>query len=174
MVDVLRVSCLQMQASDVKADNIELASRLIREAAEAGANVVLLPEMWNAIGPTETLHENAEVLEDGMSIAAMSAWARDHGVTLIGGSITERLEDSDRCSNTSVVFAPDGEIEAVYRKIHLFDVDVGGFTYRESEAQEPGTEITVTGANGWSIGLSICYDLRFPELYRSFRCSARS
>jgi predicted amidohydrolase len=166
MTDVLRVSCVQMQAGDVKADNVALAARLVREAAAAGPDVVVLPEMWNAIGPTETLHENAEGLEDGISMKAMSDWARDHRVTLVGGSITERVEGSDRCSNTSVVFAPDGEIAAVYRKIHLFDVDVGGFTYRESEAQEPGTDIAVAEANGWSIGLTICYDLRFPELYR--------
>jgi predicted amidohydrolase len=101
-----------------------------------------------------------------MTVAVMSDWARNHGVTLVGGSIIERLEGGGRCSNTSVVFAPDGAICAVYRKIHLFDVDVGGFVYRESEAPEAGAEIAVAEASGWKIGLTICYDLRFPELYR--------
>jgi predicted amidohydrolase len=122
--------------------------------------------MWNAIGEVETLHDNAESLADGETIAAMSTWALRYGIALVGGSITERRDGGDRCSNTCVVFAPDGAIAAVYRKMHLFDVDVGGFSYRESDAQQAGTEICVAEAGGWKIGLTICYDLRFPELYR--------
>jgi deaminated glutathione amidase len=166
MADHLRVACVQMCAGDVKADNIALASELVCEAAATGADVVLLPEMWNAIGEVETLHGNAESLDEGETVAAMSDWARTHGIALVGGSITERRDDGEHSSNTCVVFGPDGAIGALYRKIHLFDVEVGGFTYRESDAQEPGTEIAVTEANDWTIGLTICYDLRFPELYR--------
>jgi predicted amidohydrolase len=127
---------------------------------------VALPEKWNAIGPPEVLHEAAETLEDGESVAAMGDWARNHGVTLVGGSISERREGREKLSNTSLAFGPDGELLGVYRKIHLFDVEVGGHVYRESEAEEPGEEPVVVRGEGWPIGLSVCYDVRFPELYR--------
>ncbi|MGH9360975.1 MAG: nitrilase-related carbon-nitrogen hydrolase, partial [Thermoanaerobaculia bacterium] len=87
-------------------------------------------------------------------------------ITLVGGSVNELREGRDKLSNTSVVFDPDGDLVALYRKIHMFDVDVGGLVYRESEAQEPGDEIVTCEVEGWTVGLSICYDLRFPELYR--------
>ena len=96
----------------------------------------------------------------------MSRWASALGVTLVGGSITERREGREKCSNTSCVFDADGELVAVYRKIHLFDVEVGGHVYRESDAEEPGTEPVVARAEDWRIGLTVCYDVRFPELYR--------
>ena len=96
----------------------------------------------------------------------MRGWARAHGITLVGGSITERREGREKLSNTCVVFDPDGEIAAVYRKIHLFDVEVGGFVYRESDAEEPGDEPVVAEVEGWPVGLTVCYDVRFPELYR--------
>src|SRR6185437_4943235 len=105
-------------------------------------------------------------LDGGESVAAMSGWARTHGITLVGGSIAERREGREKLSNTSLVFDPEGQLVAKYRKIHLFDVEVGGVVYRESEAEEPGDEPVVAEAEGWSIGLSICYDIRFPELYR--------
>src|SRR6185436_8895872 len=93
-------------------------------------------------------------------------WARRHDLWLVGGSITESRAGRDRFSNTCCVFAPDGELAAVYRKIHLFDVEVGGKVYRESEAEEPGDEPVLATADGWGVGLTVCYDLRFPELYR--------
>jgi predicted amidohydrolase len=96
----------------------------------------------------------------------MRGWARRHGITLVGGSITERREGREKLSNTSVVLDPEGEIAGVYRKIHLFDVEVGGHVYRESEAEEPGEEPVVVRGEGWPIGLTVCYDVRFPELYR--------
>jgi predicted amidohydrolase len=96
----------------------------------------------------------------------MAEWARRHGVTLVGGSITERREGREKLSNTSLVLGSDGEVVATYRKIHLFDVEVGGVVYRESEAEEPGEEPVVAEVEGWGLGLSVCYDIRFPELYR--------
>jgi predicted amidohydrolase len=87
-------------------------------------------------------------------------------VTLVGGSITEAREGHEKLSNTSVVFDPDGALVAAYRKIHLFDVEVGGLVYRESEAEEPGDEAVLAEVEGWAIGLTVCYDVRFPELYR--------
>ncbi len=148
-----------------KAANLGRAETLVARAAATGADVVVLPEKWNAIGSVEVLHAAAEPLEGGESAAAMAEWARRHGITLVGGSITERREGRAKLSNTCAVYGPDGDLVAAYRKIHLFDVEVAGLVYRESEAEEPGEEPVVAQAE-WPVGLSVCYDVRFPELYR--------
>ena len=166
MSGTLRVACVQLTSRSDKAANLEKAERLVARAAATGADVVLLPEKWNAIGDSEVLHGAAETLADGESVEAMAGWARDHGITLVGGSITERRDGREKLSNTSVVFDSDGSIAAVYRKIHLFDVEVGGHVYRESDAEEPGNEPVVVETEGWTTGLTVCYDVRFPELYR--------
>src|SRR5437867_5786042 len=137
MPERIRVACVQMTSRTDKAANLATAERLVAQAASTGADIVVLPEKWNAIGDAATLHAAAEPLEGGESVAAMTEWARRHGITLVGGSITERREGREKLSNTSVVFGPDGEMLGVYRKIHLFDVEVGGHVYRESEAEEP-------------------------------------
>jgi predicted amidohydrolase len=165
MPDLIRVACVQMTSRGDKAANLEQAERLVARAAATGADVVVLPEKWNLIGEANDYRAGAEPLESGESFAAMSTWARTHGVTLVGGSVTERREGRERCSNTSCLYDPDGELVALYRKIHLFDVEVGGVVYRESESEEPGTE-PVVAASEWPIGLTVCYDVRFPELYR--------
>jgi len=165
MPDRIRVACVQMTSRSDKAANLQTAERLVAQAAATGADVVVLPEKWNGIGDAAFYHSSAEPL-DGDSVAAMSAWARTHGITLVGGSIVELREGRDKRSNTSLVFDSDGEIVATYRKIHLFDVEVGGVVYRESESEEPGAEAVVAEAEDWKIGLSVCYDVRFPELYR--------
>ena len=149
-----------------KAVNLETADRLVAQAASTGADVVVLPEKWNTIGTTAELHDAAETIDGGESVAAMADWSRRHGIALVGGSITEKREGREKLSNTSLVFDADGNVAAVYRKIHLFDVEVGGVTYRESEAEEPGDEAVVARVEGWGVGLSVCYDVRFPELYR--------
>jgi predicted amidohydrolase len=166
MSDRVRVACVQMTSRNVKADNIEKADRLVARAASSGADVVCLPEKWNLIGSVDDLHANAEPLTGGESVDAMARWAREHGVTIVGGSITEVREGREKLSNTSCVFDADGSLVAVYRKIHLFDVEAGGHVYRESEAEEHGDEPVVVEAEDWRIGLSVCYDVRFPELYR--------
>ena len=166
MADRLRVACVQLNSGTKKADNLEKAERLVARAAATGADLVLLPEKWNAIGSADTLRANAEQLEGGETVEAMSGWARQHGITLVGGSITEVREGREKLSNTCAVFDPSGDLVGVYRKIHMFDVEVGGQIYRESEAEEAGEETLVCEAEGWRIGLSVCYDLRFPELYR--------
>src|SRR5919202_2995571 len=166
MADRIRVAAVQLNSQGIKADNIEKAERLVARAASTGADVVVLPEKWNAIGTTEILREAAEPIDGGETVEAMSGWARGHGITLVGGSITERREGREKLSNTSLVFDPDGEIVATYRKIHMFDVEVGGHVYRESEAEEPGDETVVCDVEGWKLGPTVCYDLRFPELYR--------
>src|ERR671919_1372632 len=139
----MRVACVQLSSRADKAANLERAELLVARAAATGAEVVVLPEKWNAIGNAETLYAAAEPLEGGESVEAMAGWARRHGITLVGGSITERREGREKLSNTCVVVDPRGEIAAVYRKIHLFDVEVGGLVYRESDAEEPGDEPVV-------------------------------
>jgi deaminated glutathione amidase len=166
MPDRIRIACVQLTASAEKAANLERAERLVARAASLGADVIALPEKWNGVGNADQLHALAEPLEGGESVAALSRWAQTHGVSIVGGSITERREGHDKLSNTSIVVAPDGSVSAVYRKIHLFDVEVGGLVYRESEAEEPGDEPVVTQVEDWRVGLTVCYDLRFPELYR--------
>ena len=155
-----------MTSRSDKAANIETAERLVAQAAATGADVVVLPEKWNAIGDAAVSHATAEPIDGGESVEAMSRWSRQHGITLVGGSITERREGREKLSNTSLVFDPEGEIVAAYRKIHLFDVEVGGVVYRESEAEEPGEEPVVAELEDWKLGLTVCYDVRFPELYR--------
>ena len=166
MSDKIRLACVQLTSGTDKAANLEKAERLVARAAATGADVVALPEKWNAIGDPGVLHDAAEPIDGGESAEAMRGWAKQHGVTLVGGSITERREGREKLSNTSLVFDPAGELVATYRKIHLFDVDVGGQAYRESEAEEPGDEAVVAEVEGWPVGLTICYDVRFPELYR--------
>jgi deaminated glutathione amidase len=167
MADLLRVACVQLKASADKAETIERVGTLVARAASKGADLVLLPEKWNGIGPADVLREVAETVEDGETVAAMRGWAREHGITLVGGSIAERREGREKLSNTSLVFDPQGELVAEYRKIHMFDVAVGGHVYRESESEEPGDGPAATlDVEGWKLGLTICYDLRFPELYR--------
>jgi predicted amidohydrolase len=166
MPDRIRVACVQLTSRADKAANLERTERLVARAAATGADLVVLPEKWNAIGDAGVLHAAAEPLVGGESVEAMSGWARTHGVTLVGGSITERRDGREKLSNTCLVFDSEGELAAVYRKIHLFDVDVGGLRYRESDAEEPGEEPVVARLEDWPIGLSVCYDIRFPELYR--------
>lgn len=138
----------------------------MRAAAADGAALVVLPERWPAFGPPQVIRAAAEPL-DGPSVT----WARDLaaelGIDLVAGSIAEAVPGEDRLRNTSVHIGPDGAIQATYRKIHLFDVEVDGTVYRESDTDAPGDEIVLSRtADGTPIGLSVCYDLRFPELYR--------
>jgi predicted amidohydrolase len=159
-------AAIQLNSTADKARNLEVAGDLVAEAAGAGAELVVLPEKWNLLGGADDLIAGAEQLESGPTIETARGWARDLGVHLIAGSIAERAEGAERLFNTSCLLDPEGEIVAVYRKIHMFDVDVGGVRYRESDNEQPGEEIVTTEVAGIGLGLTICYDLRFPELYR--------
>jgi deaminated glutathione amidase len=160
----LRAAAVQLNSNDRKSRNLEAAERLVRAAAADGAVLVALPEKWNLLAGGDALLEGAEAL-DGPSLTAARGWAGELGVHLLAGSIAERA--GERSFNTSVLIGPDGADLAVYRKLHMFDVDVGGVAYRESEHEQPGSEIVDAEVDGLGrIGLSICYDLRFPELYR--------
>ncbi len=159
----MRVAAVQLNSIGDKARNLAGAERLVRAAAADGAELVALPEKWNLLAAGEELLAGAEPL-DGPSLTAARGWARSLGIHLLAGSICER--GGEKASNTSVLIAPDGEDLAVYRKIHMFDVDAGGVSYRESEHEQPGAEIVTGPLGGLVAGLSVCYDLRFPELFR--------
>ncbi|MEZ5075319.1 MAG: carbon-nitrogen hydrolase family protein [Solirubrobacterales bacterium] len=161
----MRAAAIQLNSSADVDRNLAVAERLVRAAAAAGAELVVLPEKWSALGPGEVLAELAEPL-DGPIVSACRGWARELGITLVAGSVGERIAGSERIANTSLLIDPGGEIAAAYRKIHMFDVDVGGVAYRESEHEQPGTEVVLGPAGDLDIGMSICYDLRFPELHR--------
>jgi predicted amidohydrolase len=159
-------AAVQLNANEDKARNLATADRLTRAAASRGAALVVLPEKWSQLGSTEAMAAGAEQL-DGPALGWARETARELAIDLVAGSIVEREPGHDKCFNTSVHVGPDGEIKAVYRKIHLFDVEVAGTVYRESELEDPGEEIVVSDtADGVQLGLSVCYDLRFPELYR--------
>jgi predicted amidohydrolase len=162
----MRVAAVQLSSTPDRDRNLEAADRLTREAVARGAELVVLPEKWPVLGTPEETAAGAEPL-DGAALSWARATARELGIDLVAGSIAERVEGADRGANTSVHVGPDGEDRAVYRKIHMFDVEVGGQTYRESEHEAPGDEVVLSQlANGEDLGLTICYDLRFPELFR--------
>lgn len=164
--EAVRVAAIQLTTSGDKEANLATAWRLVVQAAAAGAKLVVLPEKWNLIDSERRQVVGAETL-DGASLAAARGWARAHRIVLVAGSISESVPGTDRAYNTSVLIQPDGTIAAAYRKLHLFDVEVGGHTYRESGGAIPGDEVVVCDALGHRIGMSVCYDLRFPELFRS-------
>ena len=160
----MRAAAVQLNSNADKARNLAAAERLVGAAAADGAELVALPEKWNLLAAGEDLVAGAETL-DGPSLTAARGWARDLGLHLLAGSIAERGE-AELVSNTSVLIGPDGEDLATYRKIHMFDVDAGGVSYRESEHEQPGSEIVTAPIGELTLGLSVCYDLRFPELFR--------
>ena len=165
----MRAAAIQLNSTADKDRNLAAAERLVREAAADGAELIALPEKWNVLGDAEALHHGAEPL-GGPTLTAAASWARELGIHLLAGSIPERVDGQPKLFNTSVLIGPDGELQARYRKIHMFDVDVGGVSYRESENEEPGDEIVAAAIGGSlpdvTLGMTVCYDLRFPELYR--------
>jgi predicted amidohydrolase len=162
----MRVAAVQLNAGADPAANRATADRLVRAAAADGASLVVLPEKWTAIGTDEQLLAAAEPLE-GETDAWARAIARELGIDLVAGSFAERVPGHDKLANTCVHVDPGGDVRAVYRKIHMFDVEVGGHAYRESDVEDAGDEIVLSHtAGGVELGLSICYDVRFPELYR--------
>jgi len=156
---------VQLNSTGDKGRNLAAAERLVRDAAGAGAELVALPEKWNLLAAGAEMAAGAEAL-DGPSLGAARGWARELGIHLLAGSIAERGEDGGKAFNTSVLIGSDGEDLAAYRKIHMFDVEAGGVEYRESDHEQPGTEIVSAAVDGLELGLTVCYDLRFPELFR--------
>jgi deaminated glutathione amidase len=162
----LRAAAVQLNSTEDPDRNLASADRLVRAAAGRGAELVVLPEKWNVLGTPEQMVAGAQPL-DGPAISWARATARELGIDLVAGSIVERVDGREKTSNTSVHVGPDGELCAVYRKLHMFDVEVDGVVYAESANEQPGEEIVVSELNdGLRLGMSICYDVRFPELYR--------
>jgi predicted amidohydrolase len=156
---------VQLNSTGDKARNLAAAEGLVRAAATDGAELVALPEKWNLLASGEEMAAGAEAL-DAPSLNAARSWARELGIHLLAGSIAERVGDGEKVFNTSVLIGPDGSDLAVYRKIHMFDVEAGGVEYRESDHEQAGGEIVSAPLDGLELGLTVCYDLRFPELYR--------
>jgi predicted amidohydrolase len=162
----VRAAAVQLTATADKDRNLETADRLVRAAANDGASLVVLPEKWSVLGAPDDLRAGAEPL-DGPALTWARDTARELGIDLVAGSIAERVDGRERGANTSVHVGPDGHDRATYRKLHMFDVRVGDREYRESDTEEPGSEIVVSElADGTRLGMTVCYDLRFPELYR--------
>jgi predicted amidohydrolase len=160
----LRAAAIQLNSTPDADRNLASADRLVREAAAAGAVLVVLPEKWPVLGTPEQTAAGAQPL-DGPALTWARGIAGELGIDLVAGSISERVE-GDRGFNTCVHVGRDGVDRGVYRKLHLFDVEVEGTTYKESEHEQPGEDLVVSDASGVELGLTICYDLRFPELYR--------
>jgi deaminated glutathione amidase len=161
----LTVAAIQMSSTPNKDENLATAEQLIHAAVSAGADLVALPELWTCHGLESAYRANAEPIP-GKTTRFLGDLARERGIYLLGGSILEAHPSSPKLHNTSTLFRPDGEMSAVYRKIHLFDVKAPDREYLESGTITPGAEIVTAKAGAATLGLSVCYDVRFPELYR--------
>src|SRR5215203_3704660 len=161
----ITVAAIQMSSTPNKDENLDTAERLIRAAVASGAELVVLPELWSCHGLEKVYRENAEPIP-GPTTDFLGGLAHELGVWVLGGSIFEGEPGAERLFNTSTFFDPSGELVAVYRKIHLFDVKAPDRVYLESNLIGPGREIVTAKAAATTLGLSVCYDLRFPELYR--------
>jgi predicted amidohydrolase len=168
----LTTGAVQMCATDDLARNLAVCRDRVAEAAAEGARLVILPECFAFLGRREgdklAIAETLDPARPGPIVSTLVELATQHKVWLIGGGLPERVPGDDvRTYNTAAVFAPDGTLAAAYRKVHLFDVDIpGGAVLRESDATCPGTDRVVVDIDGAKVGMSICYDVRFPELYR--------
>jgi predicted amidohydrolase len=163
----LNVAAVQLSSGSDVARNVDEAERLINVAADWGAQYVQLPEYFNYLGPFSGFERAAETIP-GPTTTRMTALARSRGVTLHLGSLLEVSAVKGKFFNTSVLIGPDGELITTYRKVHLFDVNVpGAIVQRESDIIVPGDDIVVANLGEFALGLSICFDVRFPELYRA-------
>lgn len=166
MQDTLPVAVIQMNAGLDRAANVATAERMVREAAAAGAQFVLLPELFNAYGQLDLVVKQAEPIP-GPTSELMAQLARQLSIYLCAGSLCEQSPTPGKGYNTSLLCDPRGNVVACYRKLHLFDVEIPGqFRVTESRAMLPGEEIVLTELPIGRVGQAICYDLRFPELFR--------
>src|SRR3954452_4500066 len=162
----MRAAAVQLNTGPDPAANLAQADERVRAAAADGARLVVLPEKWNVLGSPAQLRAGGEPM-DGPAVTWMCAAAAELGLDLVG-SVCVAQAGEDKLRNVCGHAGPDGSVRATYRKIHMFDVTVDGREYRESAHEEPGAEVVVSAsADGVELGLSVCYDLRFPELYRT-------
>ena len=161
-----RIAACQMNSQNDKDANLETAEHLIDEAARLGAQMVGLPEMFNMLGEDQDTLKGAEDLP-GRTSEMLAGKARQHGMYIHGGSIPIRAA-GNKVSNTTLVFDPEGQIISRYDKIHLFDIHIEGQkSYKESSKVQSGEEMVTFETEHGNFGLTICYDIRFPELYRA-------
>ena len=164
----MKVAALQMVSGPEVADNLAEAERLIAQAAEGGAGMALLPEYFCLLGRRDDDKLRvAEVPGEGPIQRCLASAARRHGLWIVGGTLPLRAPQPDRVFNACCVYAPDGTLAARYDKIHLFSFDNGRERYDEGRVLQAGSEPVALQAGPLRVGLSICYDLRFPELYRA-------
>lgn len=165
-----RVAAVQIAAGEDRVRNHSAASRGFDRAVELGASLIVLPEKWSLIGDADVLRAGAQPI-DGSDVALIQQLCRRHRVWCVAGSIALADPRQPRLANASLLVDPEGSIRARYDKIHMFDVEVGGVSYRESDAEQGGRAIISAplagDLAGWVLGMTICYDLRFPELYRA-------
>jgi deaminated glutathione amidase len=166
----MRAAVVQLNTQDDVVENLARVRHWVAEAAAAGAELVTLPENFAFMGEEAQKRELAERVDaasKGPILAALSESAVKHGVWIVGGGMAERSDDPARPFNTSVLVDPRGDVVAAYRKVHLFDVSLpDGTTLRESAATRAGSDPVTAEVLGVRLGLSVCYDVRFPELYR--------
>lgn len=162
------VAAIQMVSTPDVAENITSAQRLVAEAAATGATLISLPEYWPIMGMSDTDKvAHAEQPGQGPIQQFMAQAAREHGIWLIGGTLPLVSPDAARVMNTTLVYNPEGELSARYDKMHLFGFEKGDESYDEARTIVPGAAVGTFEAPFGRVGLSVCYDLRFPELYRA-------
>lgn len=166
-MSLVRVAVVQLRSTDDIERNLVAASTGVVKAVEQGARFVALPENYGFLRREGLPYPCAQDV-DGEIVGCIRELARAHGVWILGGSFPEAIPGSDRVHNCSVLISPQGSVAAIYRKMHLFDVELGrdGGSFRESDAIAPGDAVVDVKTDFGRVGLSICYDLRFPELYR--------
>jgi deaminated glutathione amidase len=168
VTDIMKIAAVQMVSTPVVEENLATACRLIGQAAAQGAQLVLLPEYWPVMGMKETDKiAHAEQFDAGPIQRCMAQIAREHRIWLIGGTLPMVASEPDKVLNTTMVYDPSGEHVIRYDKIHLFSFAKGEETYDEARTIVHGTEVATFDAPFGKVGLSVCYDLRFPELYRA-------
>lgn len=166
--DIVKVAAVQMVSTPVVEENFAAARRMIGEAARQGAQLVLLPEYWPVMGMKESDKvAHAEQLDAGPIQEFMAGIAREHRIWLIGGTLPMVAPEADKVLNTTMVYNPDGEHVIRYDKIHLFNFTKGEESYDEARTIVQGTKVATFDGPFGRVGLSVCYDLRFPELYRA-------
>ena len=164
MKDTLKLAICQLRTELDRSETMDKAARMLREAASKGAELAVLPEMFNCPYAGKYFRDFA-ALGHEETVEALSAWARENRIWLAGGSVPER--EGEKLYNTCFVFDDRGELRARHRKIHLFDIDAPGMRFRESNTFTPGQEITVFDTPWGKMGAAICFDVRFPELFRA-------
>lgn len=163
----MKLACIQLNSGSDKEANLAKVSAMVKEAAAHGAKFISLPEVFNFRGAKEESIQNAELIT-GKSIALLQALAQEYKVWILNGSFFEKVEGEKLPYNSSVLISPEGKVAAVYRKMHLFDVELKDKVIKESEKSQAGREPCFVDCEDFKLGMSICYDLRFPELYRHY------